>query len=64
MRYLKSFALVSDGFRCIDKRLMYNTPGLIMDNGIVKPTPPVTRALLETKAALEKAGHKVIGWTP
>lgn len=43
---------------------MYNTPGLIMDNGIVKPTPPVTRALLETKAALEKAGHKVIGWTP
>ncbi|OWZ61424.1 hypothetical protein AYX15_06373 [Cryptococcus neoformans] len=38
--------------------------GLIMDNGIVKPTPPVTRALLETKAALEKAGHKVIEWTP
>ncbi|TXT15767.1 hypothetical protein VHUM_00270 [Vanrija humicola] len=38
--------------------------GLILDNGIVRPTPPVTRALLETKAALEKAGHKVIVWSP
>ncbi|WWD20157.1 hypothetical protein CI109_104633 [Kwoniella shandongensis] len=38
--------------------------GLILDNGIVKPTPPVTRALLETKAALEAAGHKVVEWSP
>ncbi|RSH94942.1 hypothetical protein EHS25_000026 [Saitozyma podzolica] len=37
--------------------------GLLMDDGIVKPTPPVTRALLEVKAALEAAGHKVIEWT-
>ncbi|WVQ79332.1 hypothetical protein IAT38_001429 [Cryptococcus sp. DSM 104549] len=37
--------------------------GIIMDDGIVKPTPPVTRALLETKAALEKAGHKVVEWS-
>lgn len=53
-----------DGVRRFDTRLMYDTSGLIMDNGIVKPTPPVTRALLETKAALEKAGHKVIEWSP
>lgn len=38
--------------------------GLVMDDGIVKPTPPVTRALLETKKALEAAGHKVVLWTP
>ncbi|KAJ4164361.1 hypothetical protein LMH87_006038 [Akanthomyces muscarius] len=34
--------------------------GLLLDDGIVKPLPPVTRALLVTKAALEKAGHTVI----
>lgn len=38
--------------------------GIMMDNGIVRPTPPVTRALLETKKALEAAGHKVVEWTP
>lgn len=38
--------------------------GLVLDNGIVQPTPPVTRALLETKKALEAAGHKVVTWTP
>lgn len=41
-----------------------NSPGLILDDGIVKPTPAVTRVLLETKAALEAAGHTVIEWTP
>ncbi|KAJ5347919.1 uncharacterized protein N7506_001172 [Penicillium brevicompactum] len=34
--------------------------GLLLDDGIVKPLPPVTRALLITKAALEAAGHTVI----
>lgn len=38
--------------------------GIVMDDGIVMPTPPITRALQETKAALEAAGHKVIEWTP
>jgi amidase len=35
-----------------------------MDDGVVRPTPAVKRALLETKAALEAAGHTVIEWTP
>lgn len=35
-----------------------------MDDGIVKPTPAVTRVLRETKAALEAAGHRVVEWTP
>ena len=34
--------------------------GILLDDGIVKPLPPVTRALLRTKAALEAAGHTVI----
>ncbi|CAI7646401.1 unnamed protein product [Penicillium bialowiezense] len=34
--------------------------GLLLDDGIVKPLPPVTRGLLITKAALEAAGHTVI----
>ncbi|KAI1619401.1 general amidase [Exophiala viscosa] len=34
--------------------------GILLDDGIVKPLPPVTRALLHTKAALEAAGHTVI----
>lgn len=38
--------------------------GMIVDNGLVRPTPPVQRALRETKAALEAAGHKVVEWTP
>ncbi len=40
------------------------SPGIIMDNGLVKPTPPVTRALQLTRSALKAAGHEVIDWTP
>ncbi|KAL5360771.1 amidase signature domain-containing protein [Aspergillus floccosus] len=36
--------------------------GLLLDDGIVKPLPPVTRALLQTKTALEAAGHSVISF--
>lgn len=35
-----------------------------MDNGLVRPTPPVARALQETRSALEAAGHTVLEWTP
>jgi amidase len=38
--------------------------GIIMDNGLCRPTPPVIRALNETKAALEAAGHRVVEWVP
>lgn len=30
---------------------------LMYDNGVIKPTPPIKRALDLTKKALEKAGH-------
>lgn len=36
--------------------------GLIWDNDMVRPTPPVLRALREAKQALEAAGHIVIEW--
>ncbi|KAG2418616.1 hypothetical protein HFD88_001717 [Aspergillus terreus] len=41
----------------VPKKLCF---GLLLDDGIVKPLPPVTRALLQTKVTLETAGHLVI----
>ncbi|KAH9946646.1 general amidase [Amylocystis lapponica] len=38
--------------------------GILWTNGLVSPLPPVKRALEQTKKALEKAGHKVIDWSP
>ncbi|KAF8906245.1 amidase signature domain-containing protein [Gymnopilus junonius] len=37
---------------------------IMWDNGVVKPHPPLIRAMAMTKAALEDAGHKVIEWEP
>ncbi|KAK3688864.1 amidase [Podospora appendiculata] len=36
--------------------------GVIWHDGMVIPTPPVTRALKETVAKLRAAGHEVIDW--
>ncbi|CAI6339842.1 unnamed protein product [Periconia digitata] len=33
-------------------------------DGVVKPTPPVTRALHETVSALKAAGHDIVEWDP
>ncbi|RPD82580.1 general amidase [Lentinus tigrinus ALCF2SS1-7] len=38
--------------------------GIIWDDGMVVPHPPILRALRVTKAALEAAGHTVIDWHP
>ncbi|KAK7462776.1 hypothetical protein VKT23_007360 [Stygiomarasmius scandens] len=38
--------------------------GIMWDNGVVKPHPPLHRAMVMTKEALEAAGHKVIDWEP
>lgn len=32
--------------------------GILWDNGVVRPHPPLQRAMEMTKAALEAAGHK------
>jgi len=37
---------------------------VLRHDGVVGPMPPVLRAVNETAAAMEKAGHKVIEWTP
>ncbi|EER43937.1 acetamidase-A [Histoplasma capsulatum var. duboisii H88] len=34
----------------------------IFDDGVVKPQPPISRALRETAARLKAAGHEVIEW--
>ncbi|KAJ5367489.1 hypothetical protein N7541_001430 [Penicillium brevicompactum] len=36
--------------------------GVIFDDGVVKPQPPVARAMRETVEALRAAGHEVIEW--
>lgn len=38
--------------------------GVMWNDGIVQPHPPVTRALQEAAAALKKAGHTIIDWKP
>ncbi|KAJ8595435.1 general amidase [Rhizopogon salebrosus TDB-379] len=38
--------------------------GIMWDDDIVVPHPPIRRAMEMTKAALEKAGHKVVDWKP
>ncbi|KAI0757556.1 general amidase [Daedaleopsis nitida] len=35
---------------------------IMWDNGVIKPHPPLKRALELVKSALEKAGHTVIDW--
>ncbi|CAG8909844.1 unnamed protein product [Penicillium egyptiacum] len=36
--------------------------GVVFDDGVVKPQPPVVRAMHETIDALRAAGHEVIEW--
>jgi amidase len=38
--------------------------GILHDDGIVRPTPPVRRALALTASALRRLGHTVIPWHP
>ena len=49
----RAYALEDHG--CRGGRLCF---AILWDNGIIKPSPPVARALEMTKLALEKAGHK------
>ncbi|KAG1881700.1 general amidase [Suillus tomentosus] len=37
---------------------------IMWDDGVVVPHPPIRRSLEMTKAALQKAGHKVVDWKP
>ncbi|KAG2137384.1 general amidase [Suillus bovinus] len=37
---------------------------IMWDDGVVVPHPPIRRSLEITKAALLKAGHKVVDWKP
>jgi amidase len=37
---------------------------VLWNDGMVVPTPPVTRALRETVEKLKKAGHEIVEWDP
>ncbi|KAG2007109.1 hypothetical protein CC2G_014828 [Coprinopsis cinerea AmutBmut pab1-1] len=43
------------------KRLCF---GILWDDGVIIPNPPVTRGLEEVKAALVSARHQVVDWKP
>ncbi|EFE41346.1 general amidase GmdB [Trichophyton verrucosum HKI 0517] len=38
--------------------------GILWNDGMVRPTPPVRRALKETAEKLRLAGHEVVDWQP
>jgi len=38
--------------------------GVLLDDGVVAPHPPILNALKRTTDALIKAGHEVIPWEP
>lgn len=45
----------------LPKKLVF---GVVRDDGYVKPTPPVLRAVDEVVAKLKAAGHEVVEWEP
>lgn len=38
------------------------TIGLLVDDGVVRPHPPITRVLLSLVEKLKQAGHEVVEW--
>jgi Asp-tRNA(Asn)/Glu-tRNA(Gln) amidotransferase A subunit family amidase len=40
------------------------TIGLLLDDSIVRPHPPITRVVQKAAAALRDAGHEIVYWTP
>jgi len=38
--------------------------GMLVDDGVVKPQPPVLRALQVVRLVLQKASHEIIEWKP
>lgn len=38
--------------------------GVLWDDGMVRPTPPVRRALRETVEKLRREGHEIVDWEP
>lgn len=37
--------------------------GILMDDGMVKPHPPIERALKQLAKALQQAGHEIVPWS-
>ncbi len=51
-----------DEFQAIQSRPL--VIGILFDDGVVRPHPPIERALREMEAKLLAAGHEVIPWDP
>lgn len=50
-------------WRAVEKKQKLKI-GVMRNDGIVLPTPPVARALEETVAKLRAAGHEIVDWAP
>ncbi|KAJ7175978.1 general amidase [Mycena filopes] len=68
--WLKDPLVLRKGWAEDEYRLVHHGKGgklcfaIMWDNGVVKPHPPLHRAMVITKNALEAAGHQVIDWEP
>ena len=65
-RYMEENSInenIHDG-RGMEKRGGKLCFGVLKTDGVVNPMPPVRRAIEELVAALEKAGHEIVGWSP
>ncbi|KAJ7134760.1 general amidase [Mycena epipterygia] len=68
--WLKDPLVLRKGWSESEYRLEHHGGGrqlcfaIMWDNGVIKPHPPLHRAMDITKRALEAAGHKVINWEP
>ena len=38
--------------------------GVMRDDGVVRPHPPISRVLDDVVAALQGAGHEIVTWVP
>lgn len=40
------------------------TIGILVDDGVVRPQPPIERVVRMAAEALKEAGHEIVEWTP
>lgn len=50
-------------WRAVEKKAKLKI-GVMRNDGVVLPTPPVARALEETVVKLRAAGHEIVNWAP
>jgi amidase len=62
--FLKEPAMIEKPWQGITRSARIRRVGVLWNDGMVQPHPPVSRALRETVASLRDAGIEVIDWEP